>query len=296
MLLAAHLKIAALAIAVAASPMAATVLDAPVRQEPFATVTAPELVKLKAGSVRYSGAGEFIRDGKPVDAPAPALKPAPALSIMKYQVTQRDYRRCAANGGCPPPATASPDGADLPAVMVSWRDAEAYARWLSGKLGANYRLPTDGEWTFAAASRAPGELPALRGNSDPVARWLARYEREIEGKPVNAKPMPLGSFGVNENGIADLAGNVWEWTSTCFTRSVLTDSGPRVVTTNCGVRVAEGRHRAFVTDFIRDARGGGCASGVPPANLGFRLVRDDDTALSWLDKIWRIAAARLERI
>ena len=45
---------------------------------------------------------------------------------------------------------------------------------------------------------------------------------------------------------------------------------------NCGVRVVEGQHRAYVTDFIRDARAGGCAAGMPPSNLGFRLVRDDD--------------------
>ena len=43
---------------------------------------------------------------------------------------------------------------------------------------------------------------------------------------------------------------------------------------NCGVRVVEGRHRTYVTDFIRNARAGGCAVGTPPANLGFRLVRD----------------------
>ena len=43
---------------------------------------------------------------------------------------------------------------------------------------------------------------------------------------------------------------------------------------NCGVRVVEGQHRAYVTDFIRDARAGGCAVGVPPDNLGFRLVRE----------------------
>jgi len=34
----------------------------------------------------------------------------------------------------------------------------------------------------------------------------------------------------------------------------------------------EGAHRAYMTDFIRDPRSGGCAAGVPPANLGFRLV------------------------
>jgi hypothetical protein len=29
---------------------------------------------------------------------------------------------------------------------------------------------------------------------------------------------------------------------------------------------------AYVTDFVRDPRTGGCAAGVSPANLGFRLV------------------------
>ena len=45
---------------------------------------------------------------------------------------------------------------------------------------------------------------------------------------------------------------------------------------NCGVRVVEGQHRAYVTDFIRDAKAGGCAVGVPPDNLGFRLVVERD--------------------
>jgi hypothetical protein len=45
---------------------------------------------------------------------------------------------------------------------------------------------------------------------------------------------------------------------------------------NCGVRVVEGRHRTYLSDFIRDARAGGCQVGTPPTNLGFRLVLDDD--------------------
>ena len=44
----------------------------------------------------------------------------------------------------------------------------------------------------------------------------------------------------------------------------------------CGIRVVEGRHRTYMSDFVRDARGGGCSVGTPPSNLGFRLVRDDD--------------------
>ena len=50
----------------------------------------------------------------------------------------------------------------------------------------------------------------------------------------------------------------------------------RVTNTNCGVRVVQGAHRTYMTDFIRDPRTGGCAAGVPPANLGFRLVVENN--------------------
>ena len=66
-------------------------------------------------------------------------------------------------------------------------------------------------------------------------------------------------------------------------RSVLNDAGETISSSpNCGVRVAEGQHRAYVTDFIRDARAGGCAVGVPPSNLGFRLVREQQ---SWIGSL-----------
>ena len=79
----------------------------------------------------------------------------------------------------------------------------------------------------------------------------------------------------------DIAGNVWEWTNTCFVRTALDETGKASEhDANCGVRVVEGQHRAYVTDFIRDARAGGCAAGVPPSNLGFRLVRERKPLLS----------------
>jgi formylglycine-generating enzyme required for sulfatase activity len=53
-----------------------------------------------------------------------------------------------------------PAAADRPVVKVSWRDARAYAAWLSQETGEHYRLPTDEEWAHAAASRLQGRRPA----------------------------------------------------------------------------------------------------------------------------------------
>ena len=54
----------------------------------------------------------------------------------------------------------------------------------------------------------------------------------------------------------------------------------QITNTNCGVRVVEGAHRSYMTDFIRDPRSGGCAAGVPPANLGFRLVAETSQSVA----------------
>lgn len=242
-------------------------------------VAPPALVALKPGALQYWATGEFTHDGKPVDAPHVTVQIATPVAIMTHQVRVGDYSRCVADRACAPLADGQTRN-DLPVVMVSFNDAQAYAAWLTKKTGAHYRLPTDEEWTYAAGSRAPNEAPL--GKADAVARWVAQYTRESQTAPVEAQPQPIGYFGANENGLLDIAGNIWEWTDSCYTRSVLDPSGQPVGhgTRNCGVRIAEGRHRAYVVDFIRDARAGGCAAGIPPSNLGFRLVREDKSVWS----------------
>jgi formylglycine-generating enzyme required for sulfatase activity len=237
----------------------------------------PAMVKLPAGTFDYRASGSFIRGNKFVEAPMIKITVPRPFAMMVHQVSAADYRRCVNAKACP-----ASDGeiasSDLPAVKISWRDAMAYAAWLSRETGVRFRLPADTEWVYAAASRfKDDELPSDADSGNPGKRQLAAYEREIASDGgLNQRPLPLGSFGVNENGLIDLAGNVWEWTETCFTRSVLDkDNGITLLTSSCGIRVAEGRHRAYIADFVRDARGGGCSGGTPPSNLGFRLVRED---------------------
>lgn len=244
---------------------------------------APDLVVLRPGPFLYRVSGTFTRNGKPARAPLVRPHIAAPLAVMRHQVTEAEYRRCAEEGAC---AMSDRDrdlpASDRPMVKVSWQDAQTYAAWLSRETGMRFRLPTDDEWAFAAGSRFTDDaLPEGVEESDPGRRALAVYEREESSRgAVGQGPQPIGSFGTNENGLQDLAGNVWEWTGTCFTRNTVDAEGqahPAMV--SCGVRVVEGRHRAYITDFIRDARAGGCAAGTPPSYLGFRLVRDDSPSL-----------------
>ena len=249
------------------------------RSEPAASrPPLPDLVELRAGTFRHRAAGEFSRDGTPVTAPLVTAAIKRTLAVMRHQVTAADFQRCVAAKACP---VVDRDGAvpNLPIVNVSWRDAHAYASWLSRETGEHFRLPTDEEWAYAAGSWFQDDaLPEALDVGDPGQRALAIYEREASRQQrFDQAPHPIGSFGANENGLLDFAGNVWEWTDTCYARNAL-DARGEVATTmvSCGVRVVEGRRRTYMADFIRDARTGGCSIGMPPSNLGFRLVRDDD--------------------
>lgn len=257
----------------ALAAVSALVLAAPCADMVGTAIPAPTIVVLQPRPFSYRLAGEFTQGGKPVSAPLRMMRLDRALTIMAYQVTAADYERCARDGACPPVAPAA-NVSSRPAVQISWHDASAYAAWLSQRLSATFRLPTDEEWAFAAGSRFRDDDYADPATK-PAERWLRQYEREADrDDTLDKEPRAPGSFGANENGLFDLAGNVWEWTNTCFMHRTVKDAGAGASIANCGVRVVEGRHRTYMTDFIRDPRTGGCAVGKPPSNLGFRLVRD----------------------
>jgi len=238
--------------------------------------------------------GEYSRAGRPVDATRVAVTIANPLEIMRYQVTAADYARCVAAGACRQP-DGLPERGDLPAVGVSHADATDYATWLSRETGAVWRLPTDREWAHAAGSRFIDDARGLDPDDpNPARRWLADYDREAARKAASdPAPRPVGSFGANEHGVYDVAGNVWEWTQSCQRRVAL-DSAGRAIdeTSNCGIYVVEGQHRTMVPFFIRDPKSGGCSVGTPPDNLGFRLVREPHWR-DWLPfRLHQLLAAR----
>jgi formylglycine-generating enzyme required for sulfatase activity len=249
-------------------------------------VLAPiETVSVAPGRFAYHLSGEFLDKGRAVEGPVVERQSRHGVEIMKYQVSVAEYGACVADGACQPAdARVAASEADMPVTGVSWRDAVAYAAWLSHRTGETWRLPSDEEWAFAAAERFGPEANGIVEDDDganPAVRWLAAYRYRADPRERDMLPKPRGHYGVNSNGLADLSGNVWEWTDTCYARNRVDAAGrPAESTTNCGVRVVGGQHRGYMSNFLRDGKSGGCAAGMaPPDNLGFRLVREPAPAV-----------------
>jgi formylglycine-generating enzyme required for sulfatase activity len=237
-------------------------------------------VQLQAGTRDFAQPGEFLLGNHPAAAPVERVA-FDRFEIMKYQVSLIDYDRCVEAGACDPAEPKPSATREVPVTGVSYRDAETYAAWYSRETGQRWRLPTDAEWAYAAAERFAGE--AFFGSVDPdnpAKAWIRRYREEAASKrKPDPQPKVKGHYGANSNGVFDLAGNVWEWTSSCYVRAALSGDGAVVRTNdNCGVHVVEGRHRAYMSNFVRDGKSGACAVGMPPENLGFRLVREPGSA------------------
>ncbi len=98
---------------------------------------------------------------------------------------------------------------DHPVVNVSWEDVQAYAKWLSEMTGQPYRLPSEAEWEKAARGTDGRIYPW--GNE-----WDASKANTYEKGP--GATTPVGSYpqGASPYGVMDMAGNVWEWTSTIY--------------------------------------------------------------------------------
>lgn len=107
--------------------------------------------------------------------------------------------------------------ANHPVTLVSWPDAAAFCRWASevgatGRSSSPVRLPTEPEWEKAARGADRRLCP---GGSEPPDNTRCNFNKNVKDTT------PVGQYsprGDGPFGCADLAGNVWEWTSSLYGR------------------------------------------------------------------------------
>ena len=131
-----------------------------------------------------------------------------------YPVTNREYRAFVehpSNEGKEGFKHIFPTGkGDHPVVMVSWPEATAYCAWLSEMTDKIYRLTTEAQWEKAA-----------RGADGSIFPWGNVFDRgkcNTLGSKVG-DTTPVGHYspdGDSPYGCSDMAGNVWEWTSSLW--------------------------------------------------------------------------------
>lgn len=167
-------------------------------------------------------AGEFImgmKDDDPLGLvwATPQRKVfLPAYYIDKYEVTNREYKKFVDATGRKAPFDERYDTIynwkygkyhenldDHPVALVDWYDADAYCRW------AGKRLPAEEEWEKAA-----------RGTDGLLWPWGNKFDK-FKANTVDFEvemTMPVGSFpeGASPYGVMDMAGNVFEWTSSWY--------------------------------------------------------------------------------
>jgi len=226
----------------------------------------------KADLIPIDG-GTFLmgrKNGPPQETPAHAvtvqqfLMDRTEVSNSEYADFVRETNHAAPNhwiGNKPPFGQEQ-----WPVVNVTFEGATAFAAWRSTRHNLTYRLPTEEEWEYAARNGERGDLYP----------WGQAWQDKVAVLK-DATPSAVGSHpeGKNRWGVADLIGNVWEWTAS--RTSVYPGNSAKVphsmqdwVTIRGGCYVSDPANaEAPVSACLREF--------VPPSTkttlLGFRLVR-----------------------
>lgn len=241
----------------------------------------PKMIVIKAGSFTMGSPDtEVDRDNNEGPQHKVSIK---SFELGKTEVTFNEYDRFVQATKRESPSDEGWGRGNRPVINVSWDDATAYAIWLSGQTGKNYRLPTEAEWEYAA--RAGTNTAFSTGNC--INTKQANYDGTVNYDSCDTqtgvyrqKTLPVDELQPNPWGLQHMHGNVEEWTQDCWRNnydgvpndgSALKD-GPKDDCMN-SVMVARGGSWANSPRFQRSAKRMRVNFGLVYRYLGFRLAR-----------------------
>jgi len=246
--------------------------------------TPPPVVRTFRDSLRSGAEGPVMteiprgmfRMGSPSSTPNFEERPQHAVkfgtfAIGRYEVTVKQYRAFARATGRKMPPKSSTARDDYPIANVSWKDAVAYAQWLSRQTGHKYRLPSESEWEYAA------------GAGFGTTYWWGREVGENHAQCFDCNsalgrghPAPVGSFAPGPFGTYDTAGNVMEWVQDCYHKDYegAPTDGSAWEEPPCHRRVVRGGSYNTPAGSLRVARRDKFYSDTTLNDIGFRVARD----------------------
>ena len=183
------------------------------------------------------------------DGYLPVLGAAQNVSIAYTPVTNEDYAKFLSETGRKAPkdwlnGKMPAEKANHPVVNVSYDDAVAYCKYLTGKDGkATYRLPTEEEWEYAAG-HMPKDADFNCGENEGTTA-------------VDAYAKTKSACGA-----VDMWGNCWEWTST------------PVAAGKNEMAVKGGAWNSRRTDCRTEQKGIGRKTSIGFNDVSFRVIRE----------------------
>jgi formylglycine-generating enzyme required for sulfatase activity len=210
---------------------------------------------------------------------------AKAFAIGRFEVTLAEFAQFAAetrhavNANCTHTGKVSryatwqspgfEQNARHPVTCITWYDAKAYTIWLSRKSGKTYRLPTESEWEFAARAGSA----AAYATGEKLGLGQANIGSTRDGT------IPVGFYGANRLGLADMHGNVGELVADCWNPDLsfnATDGRAQILSGNCNQRIMRGGGWDSSIANARSAARVPVADTAASTEMGFRVARTFD--------------------
>ena len=220
-----------------------------------------EFIRIEGGTFQMGGDGMF--DGRPIHDVA-----VPSFEMSKTEVTVGQYRACVNAGSCTKPSDnwddEPVDRENHPVANVDWNQAKAFAEF------AGARLPSEAEWEYTARS----------GRSDNIYPW-GNEEPNCDRLNFNdcvrhTRSVCSYAKGNTEQGLCDMAGNVWEWVADDWHDTfdgAPNDGSAWVETPRASYRVGRGGAWRDDEDVVRATSRYHSAPSSGFDFLGFRLAR-----------------------
>lgn len=186
----------------------------------------------------------------------------------KTEVTREQWLRLMATRPGPESEWQREDWKHLPVVSVSWFDVQAFIEALNKHdPEADYRLPTEAEWEYAARAGSQGLRPVS-------IKQLAEYAWYIDNS--GDELHPVATRAMNPWGIYDLYGNVWEWLQDWYAPdqyAVAETDNPQGPARG-DKKIRRGGSYHCPVHLVRPAYRSADKPGVAYSVVGFRLIAD----------------------